>query len=110
MEFEPMELAQAIAAVRGGLVQAQREGSGSAVPLVVREVVLELQIELRRSVSGGGGVKAYVFNVEAQGERAETRGHRLTVKLGAEDLSGRDVRVGDRRSGHSPMPYSRPDA
>ncbi|MHA6760958.1 trypco2 family protein [Streptacidiphilus sp. PAMC 29251] len=108
MDLEPTELAQAVAAIRQGLLQAQREGSGSQIPLVVREVVLEMDIELRHTVSGGGGIKAYVVNVEGKGERAQTRGHRLTVRLGAEDLQGRDARVGDHRPGLSPLPSARP--
>ncbi|MFI6122532.1 trypco2 family protein [Streptomyces sp. NPDC051064] len=63
MELEPTELSEAIKAVRGGLAAAQQDGDGSPVRFTVKEVVLDLGIELRHTASAGGGVKAFVVSL-----------------------------------------------
>ncbi|MFF3981243.1 trypco2 family protein [Streptomyces sp. NPDC055808] len=92
MELDGTELSEAIGAVREGLARAQQDGAGPGIHFRVREVVLDLGIELHRTTSRGGGVKAFVVSGEARGERSSARTHRLTVTL---DMDG-DVTVGDR--------------
>ena len=110
MGLESTELSQAIAAIRDGLVRAQLDGIGSPVPLQIREIVLELDVELRHSASAGGGVKAYVLNAEAKGERSDARTHRLTVKLGATAPGGGDLIVATERSRFTPLPDDTADS
>ncbi|QXE38069.1 hypothetical protein KQY30_31405 [Streptomyces sp. GMY02] len=103
MELEPTELSEAIKAVRRGLAAAQQDGEGFPVRFTVREIVLDLRIELRHTASAGGGVKAFVVSADAKGERMKTATHRMTVTLevagGGEggDLLIRDS--GDGRGG-----------
>lgn len=100
MELEPTELSEAIKAVRGGLTSAQQEGDGSPVRFTVKEVVLDLGIELRHTGSAGGGVKAFVVSTDAKGERAKTVTHRMTVTLAvAPDSEGSDLLIGDTGGG-----------
>ncbi|MEU9059820.1 trypco2 family protein [Streptomyces sp. NPDC048430] len=47
----------------GGLAAAQQDGDGSPVRFTVKEVVLDLGIELRHTASAGGGVKAFVVSL-----------------------------------------------
>lgn len=81
MGFDGTELSQAIAAIRAGLVGAQAEGEVTSIRFTVKDVTLDLGIELRSTTSGGGGVKAFVVSGEARGERAHLDTHRLTVRL-----------------------------
>ncbi|MGW1505595.1 trypco2 family protein [Streptomyces mirabilis] len=100
MELEPTELSQAIKAVRSGLAAAQQNGDGSPVRFTVREIVLDLGTELRRTASAGGGVKAFVVSADAKGERASTATHRMTVTLEvAGDDRGGDLLIGDAGGG-----------
>ncbi|MFJ5680229.1 trypco2 family protein [Streptomyces sp. NPDC093097] len=100
MELEPTELSEAIRAVRGGLAAAQRDGDGSPVRFTVKEIVLDLGIELRHTASVGGGVKAFVVAADAKGERAKTATHRMTVTLAvAPDDEGSDLLIGDLGGG-----------
>lgn len=98
--MEPTELSEAIRAVRTGLAAAQQDGGGSAIRFTVREIVLDLGIELRRTASAGGGVKAFVVAADAKGERASTATHRMTVTLevAGDDRSG-DLLIGDAGGG-----------
>ena len=104
MELQATELSQAIRAVREGLAEAQQDGAGSGLRFRVKEITLDLEIELRHSSSTGGGVRAYVVNAMAKGERLNGHTQRLTVTLGAQDLQGGDLLVGDQRSGFAPLP------
>lgn len=91
-----LELSEAIAAVRAGLVGARAEGAGSEVRFVPEEVVLDFSIELRRSRRAGGGVKAYVLSADAGGESAGTRTQRINVRFRVTDTEGGELPVGDR--------------
>lgn len=98
------ELSEAIQAVRDGLAAAQREGQGSELRFTVKEVVLDLALELRTTGSAGGGVKAFVVSGEARGERARTNTHRMSVTLDLQDASHNPISdVGDL--GQVPDPF-----
>ncbi|MFB7287791.1 trypco2 family protein [Actinacidiphila glaucinigra] len=100
MELEPTELSEAIKAVRSGLAAAQLDGEGSAIRFTVKDVVLDLGIELRRTESVGGGVKAFVVSADAKGERVRAATHRMTVTLQvAADDAGTDLLIGDSGRG-----------
>ncbi|WP_052713779.1 trypco2 family protein [Streptomyces katrae] len=87
MEQDGTELAEALKAVRAGLSAAQQEGDGAAIRFKVKEVTLDLGIELRAAGGASGGVKAFVVSTEAKGEWSRARTHRLTVNL---EIDGSD--------------------
>jgi len=96
VELEPAELSEAIKAVRRGLIAAQEDGDGSLIRFMVREIVLDLGIELRQSATASGGVKAFVVSTDAKGERGRTATHRMTVTLQvAPGEDGSDLLIGD---------------
>ncbi len=100
MELEPTELSDAIKAVRNGLAVAQRDGAGSPIRFTVKDVVLDLGIELRHTASAGGGVRAFVVSADAKGERSRAATHRMTVTLSvAPDAEGTDLLIGDGAGG-----------
>ena len=101
MEFDGTELSEAIAAVRTGLTTAQQDGADAGIRFNVKEVVLDLGLELHRSDSGGGSVKAYVFSGEARRERSTGRSHRLTLTLEI-DGTGPTAISGDDSVGLAP--------
>ncbi|CAL9675539.1 trypco2 family protein [Streptomyces sp. enrichment culture] len=100
MKLEPTELSEAIKAVRGGLAAAQQDGDGSPIRFTVKEIVLDLGIELRHTAAAGGGVKAFVVSTDARGERATTATHRMTVTLAVTpDGEEGDLLIGDSDGG-----------
>jgi hypothetical protein len=86
------ELSEAIKAVRSGLTAAQQDCPDPEIRFKVKEIVLDLSIEIRKTKSAGGGVKAYVMSGEARGERSNSSTHRMTVTL---EVDG-PVLIGDR--------------
>ncbi|MCX4690777.1 hypothetical protein OG401_41910 [Kitasatospora purpeofusca] len=101
MEFDGTELSEAIAAVREGLTAAQQDGTDSEIRFKVKDVVLDLGLELRRTAGAGGGVKAIVFSGDVRGELATARIHRLTVTLEV-DGSDRVLINGQGEVGRAP--------
>jgi hypothetical protein len=85
VEQDGTELAEALKAVRAGLAAAQQEGHGAEIRFKVREVTLDMGIELRASGTASGGVKAFVVSTDAKGEWSKSRTHRLTVNLEVDD-------------------------
>lgn len=101
MELEGTELSEAIKAVRSGLAAAQEDGHGSPIRFTVRDITLDLGIELRHTASAGGGVKAFVVSADARGERSTVATHRMTVTLQVDkDGDGNDLLVGDSGRGN----------
>ncbi|MFD4144533.1 trypco2 family protein [Streptomyces sp. NPDC058572] len=93
-------MSEAIKAVRSGLAAAQQDGDGSPIRFTVKEIVLDLGIELRQTATVGGGVKAFVVSADARGERANTATHRMTVTLQvAHGEDGRDLPIGGTARG-----------
>jgi len=74
-----MELADAVEAVRAGLMAGAVHGAGSGVRFEVGEIHMEFAVRLERVHTGKGGVKAWV--VEAGGESTRTSGHTHTVSF-----------------------------
>ncbi|MEW1863201.1 MULTISPECIES: trypco2 family protein [unclassified Streptomyces] len=74
-----MELADAVEAVRAGLMEGAVRGAGANVRFEVGEIHMEFTVELQRTRTGRGGVKAWI--VEAGAEAARTSGATHTVSL-----------------------------
>jgi len=72
-----IELADAVEAVREGLIAGTARGAGKAVRFEVGEIHMEFSVELRRTRTARGGVKAWV--VDAGGDAARTTGRTHTV-------------------------------
>jgi len=88
--FTGMELADAVEAVRQGLMAGAVRGADSSVRFEVGEIHMEFAVELRRVRTGRGGVRAWV--VEAGGESARTSGRTHTVSF---TLRPKDAATGD---------------
>jgi NTP-dependent ternary system trypsin peptidase co-occuring protein len=103
--FSGMELADAVEAVRQGLMAGAARGASSAIRFEVGEITMEFTVELQRVSTGRGGVKAWV--VEAGTEQGRTRGHTHTVSFTLRPknaATGGYVEIGAPRDGESPQP------
>lgn len=74
-----MQLADAVEAVRAGLMEGAVRGAGADVRFEVGEIHMEFAVQLQRTRTGRGGVKAWI--VEAGAEAARTSGSTHTVSL-----------------------------
>ena len=94
-----MELAEAIEAVREQLIKAQDAGrtSGAADNVVfeVGTVSVEFTGEVTRTVGASGGIKFWVVNSEAKGERASGTTQKVTIELTPQYPDGESYRVND---------------
>ncbi|MEU8294091.1 trypco2 family protein [Streptomyces pseudogriseolus] len=84
-EQDALELGEAIEAVRRSLEWATSQGEGHGIRFLAESVQLEFAVELRRSGSAGGGVKAWVASAEGRSERGATHSQRVTVNLTVKD-------------------------
>ncbi|MFC5216817.1 trypco2 family protein [Streptomyces coerulescens] len=80
-----IELADAVQAVRDELITAAARSSGQDVIFEVGDIELEFGVELRKDVTGGVKVKAWVVEAGADGGAGSTRTHRVAMTLKALD-------------------------
>lgn len=80
-------LAEAIDAVRAELMAAQQASRSQALRFSVGKVVVELGGELKHTGGAGTGVKFWVVNVDAKGERSSSATHKVSVELIPTDSS-----------------------
>ncbi|MFC4036739.1 trypco2 family protein [Streptomyces polygonati] len=95
-----MELADAVEAIRHGLLTGAARGAGSAVRFEVGEIRMEFAVELRRERGGHGGVKAWVVEAGADASRTAGRTHTVSVSLQPKDAAtGGHLDIGAPREG-----------
>lgn len=98
-DFQDIELAAAVRAIRDGLMQAATAGAGEAVRFDVGPIQMEFTVELRREAGAKGGVKAWVVNADADTKASRTRTHRIAFTLTPKDAAGGSLEVGNDTHG-----------
>ncbi|WTW98777.1 hypothetical protein OG216_37955 [Streptomycetaceae bacterium NBC_01309] len=84
-DIEQIELADAVEAVRNGLLEAAARGNGSPLGFVVGPIQMEFTVEIRREQGGRGGVKAWVASGEAHRTDSQAAYHRVQFELTPHD-------------------------
>ena len=104
---EEIQLFELITQVRRDLEAARTEGEGRGIRFKLEEVELELRMVAKRDVKGGGGLKLYVFNAEAGGQKSYERAQTIRIKMTPEsskpDEAGNvAVRIAQSTDGNLP--------
>ncbi|MDW6063165.1 trypco2 family protein [Streptomyces sp. FXJ1.4098] len=73
LPVDDIELADAVEAIRDGLLAATSRATGSPLRFEMGEIQMEFSVELRREARGKGAVKAWVVNASTEGAIASTR-------------------------------------
>ncbi|WP_410537726.1 trypco2 family protein [Streptomyces sp. KL2] len=97
-----IELAEAVAAVRDGLMEAASRGAGQDIAFEVGPIEMEFQVELRQEVRGKSGLRAWVLTADAEGGLSRGRGHRVAFTLTPRRADGRPPLVS--AEGEAPPP------
>jgi hypothetical protein len=96
--MEPIPLADAIRVLRRELVDAVEKGRDEQLRFRIESIELELQAALTREAGAKGGLKAWVFELGAEGRRETASTQTVTLTLRPHGPNGGDVDVGARRS------------
>jgi hypothetical protein len=95
-----IELADAVAVVRGELLDAAERGVGEDVAFVVGPIEMEFTVELRADAKAKAGFKAWVLaaaEVEAGVSRGRT--HKVKVTLTPKGADGGDLLIAAKAQG-----------
>lgn len=96
---EPVELSEAIEAVREQLIKAQatgrRSGTANELTFAVGKVLVEFTGEVTKTVGAGAGIRFWVVNADATGARASGTSQKVTVELTPLSPDGASYRVSD---------------
>lgn len=90
-----LDVADAVAALRGQLAEAQLRAADDPIRFSVTEITMEFGLELVHSAKADGGLRFGVVSAGASGERARKATHTVTLKLAAHTPSGAAVDIGD---------------
>lgn len=101
---EAVDLADAVRAVRDGLMAAAEAGEGAPLRFELGEIQMEFAVEVRRDAKVSGGVKAWVVTAGAEAGTGASRTQRVAFTLKpvrAGTPQGDGWRVGDEDEGRS---------
>ncbi|HEY5833147.1 trypco2 family protein [Streptomyces sp.] len=90
-----IELADAVEAIRQGLITGAARGAGQSIRFEVGEIRMDFTVELQRVRTGRGGVKAWVVEVGGESARTAGRTHTVSFTLRPKDVAtGGHVEIG----------------
>lgn len=92
--MERIGLREAIAALRGELIESIVAAQGERLRFEVGEVVMEFQVEVEQSVEGKGGIKFWVVEMGGGGSNKDKATHKVTVPLRPVRADGKPVLTG----------------
>ncbi len=79
--IDAVELADAVEAVRDGLIEAATRGTDAPLRFELGEIQMEFTVEVRRDARARGGVKAWVVDTGAEAGLAQGRTHKVAFTL-----------------------------
>jgi Trypsin-co-occurring domain 2 len=89
-ELPGVELADAVAAVRAGLVSAAERAEGQSLRFELGDIEMEFTVEVRRDARARGGVKAWVVDAGAEAGGSRGRTHKVSFTLKPRYADGSD--------------------
>jgi hypothetical protein len=88
-----IELADAVAVVRGELLEAAARGAGQEIAFAVGPIEMEFVVELRADAKAKAGFKAWVLSGEVEAGVARGRTHRVKLTLTPKRPDGADLLI-----------------
>jgi hypothetical protein len=92
-------LTDTIAQLREALITAQAQGTDAPLRFEIQDIELELNVVTTKEAGGGGGVKFWVYNADAQVKASDARTQRVKLKLRPVNAEGEEgpVKIGANR-------------
>lgn len=87
-------LQEAIAALRGELIESVVASHGERLRFEVGEIMMEFQIEVERSAEAKGGIKFWVIELGAGGTAKNKDVHKMVIPLKPVRADGKPILTG----------------
>jgi hypothetical protein len=93
--MENIELSEMLGQLRKELSIAQSEGARSDLKFQIEDIEIELQIGTTKGGKGGGGIKFWVYNAEAEVNASQAKTQKLKLKLKPVGRDEKLIKVSD---------------
>lgn len=93
--MENIELSEMLGQLRKELQAAKLQGAGSDLKFQIEDIEIELQIGTTKGGKGGGGVKFWVYNAEAEVNASQAKTQKLKLKLKPVGRDEKPIKVSD---------------
>ena len=94
--MDKIPLSEMLAELRKELLEAKWEGQSSDLKFLIEDIEIELQIVTTKGGKGGGGVKFWVYNAEAEVNASQAKTQKLKLRLKPVGRDGRgEVLISD---------------
>jgi hypothetical protein len=104
MPADDIELADAVRAVRDGLMAAAADGDGERIRFEVGPISMEFTVEIRREAGARAGVKAWVLSADADARATRGTTHRVSFTLTPRDaVTGGGLEIGNPNPGSTAL-------
>jgi hypothetical protein len=98
--MENIELSEMLGQLREELLKARGQSERLDLKFQIEDIEIELQIGTTKGGKGGGGVKFWVYNAEAEVNASQAKTQKLKLKLKPVGRDEKPIKVSD--SGNLP--------
>lgn len=93
--MENIELSEMLGQLREELLKARGQSEGLELKFLIEDIEIELQVVTTKGGRGGGGVKFWVYNAEAEVNASQAKTQKLKLKLKPVGPDGKEIPVSD---------------
>jgi Trypsin-co-occurring domain 2 len=100
--MDRIPLSAMLAELRDQLLETQAVGQDSPLRFQMEDIEIELQFTTTQETKGGGGIKFWLVNADAEGKTSDAKTQKLKLKLKPVGPDGQATEIADEDTRRRP--------